>query len=254
MNDDSRTNEELLRYLMHAVETDCDNASYAYSERVLDYRSRVLARMSSPSHDQEQADDRFTDLVRLLNALGLGDHARPMSPAQVFDLCLVEATKLRASQEAPSPDRAMTEGGWRNAELPIKCPDTDIEGHLRYLSAVIDSSAYNAEVKADAKDAIRSIGRLSAPSHDRGMTEGGWQSIESAPKDGSEILLSDHGDVYAGFWSTVENYRSWADPVGNWYAEMDRGNEASAKPQRPQFWRSMQDLAPTPTKEEEEHS
>ena len=37
---------------------------------------------------------RFHDLVRLLNALGLGDHARPMSSAQVFDLCLKQIGRL----------------------------------------------------------------------------------------------------------------------------------------------------------------
>jgi hypothetical protein len=96
------------------------------------------------------------------------------------------------------------------------------------------------------------IAAMSSPSHDRAMAEGGWREIASAPKDGSELLLSDHGDVYAGFWSAVENYRSWAEPDGNWYAEMDRGNEATAKPQRPQYWRSMRDLVPpTPTTKEE---
>ena len=40
-------------------------------------------------------EDRLNDLGRLLRALGFSDHARPISPAAVFDLCLREIEGLR---------------------------------------------------------------------------------------------------------------------------------------------------------------
>lgn len=69
-----------------------------------------------------------------------------------------------------------------------------------------------------------------------------WQPIKTAPRDGSEVLLGDDVDTCAGFWSVIPNRRSWASPDGNWFAEMDRGSEANAKPLRPTHWMSL----PTP--------
>lgn len=81
-------------------------------------------------------------------------------------------------------------------------------------------------------------------------TIGAWLPIESAPKNGREIILGEPGDSYAGFYSTVENRRSWANPDGNWFAEMDRGNEYCAKPQSPTHWQPLPE--PLPVKDGDE--
>lgn len=66
------------------------------------------------------------------------------------------------------------------------------------------------------------------------MTE--WQPIETAPKDGSCIILGWCGgyDSCPGFWmgNPKENY--W-EKVG-WYDEADRGAVLTAKPMEPTHW------------------
>lgn len=60
----------------------------------------AAARPASSVPDQagdvaRLSQDRLNDLARLLRALGLSDHARSISPAEVFDLCLREIEGLR---------------------------------------------------------------------------------------------------------------------------------------------------------------
>lgn len=69
----------------------------------------------------------------------------------------------------------------------------------------------------------------------------GWQPIASAPKDGTEIILGDHGGSYAGYWSTAECRRIPSSSEGNWFDECDRGNEVCARPSRPIHWMPMPD-------------
>jgi hypothetical protein len=47
-----------------------------------------------------------------------------------------------------------------------------------------------------------------------------WRPIETAPRNGSEIILGSPGCAFTGFWQTAKNY--WGE-IG-WYAESDRGN------------------------------
>ena len=72
------------------------------------------------------------------------------------------------------------------------------------------------------------------------MPHDAWRLIDAdTPRDGSEIILGEPGWAGSGFWSTVENRRSWSSDEGNWFAEMDRGNEAVAKPISATHWQAM---------------
>lgn len=64
-----------------------------------------------------------------------------------------------------------------------------------------------------------------------------WQPISTAPKDGSEIIVSSiDGGVFAGFWSDVPNY--WGD--FGWFEESDRAAcEATRKPFKPTHWQPL---------------
>ena len=66
-----------------------------------------------------------------------------------------------------------------------------------------------------------------------------WMPIESAPRDGTEIVLGMPGDAFAGFWHDgTQNY--WK--LEGWFAEMDRGNLLTAKPFNATHWQPL----PTP--------
>jgi hypothetical protein len=64
-----------------------------------------------------------------------------------------------------------------------------------------------------------------------------WQPIETAPRDGSEIILgSAYGGVFAGFWSDVPNY--WGN--FGWFEESDRAVcDATRKPYKPTHWQPL---------------
>lgn len=63
-----------------------------------------------------------------------------------------------------------------------------------------------------------------------------WQPIETAPRDGREIILGfadPHGDSFSGYWETRENH--WGE-VG-WQEEGARdGLYISRHPCRPDAW------------------
>jgi len=71
------------------------------------------------------------------------------------------------------------------------------------------------------------------------MPQNEWQSIETAPKDGSEILLGTPDDVFAGFYHDgSQNYWHFA----GWYAEMARGNLLTTKPCRVTHWMPLPEV------------
>jgi hypothetical protein len=56
----------------------------------------------------------------------------------------------------------------------------------------------------------------------------GWQPIETAPRDGTEVLLTDGEDVGGGFWDSEK--LSFAKRSGpGWFWEMDRADLPSAR-------------------------
>jgi hypothetical protein len=65
----------------------------------------------------------------------------------------------------------------------------------------------------------------------------GWQPIETAPRDGREIILgSVYGFTCAGFWSDTPNY--WSDY--GWFEESDRAAcDATRKPFAPTHWQPL---------------
>lgn len=75
------------------------------------------------------------------------------------------------------------------------CSDAS-HGNRAYDRVGFSHAAQDAYTMADAMIAARD--------------EAGWQPIESAPKDGSDVLLSSphwHGDVVVGCWS----FEGWRD-------------------------------------------
>lgn len=63
-----------------------------------------------------------------------------------------------------------------------------------------------------------------------------WEPIETAPKDGSEIILADRYGSYSGFWHDgSQNY--WKKE--GWYVESDRSNLLTARPLKPKHWMPM---------------
>lgn len=54
----------------------------------------------------------------------------------------------------------------------------------------------------------------------------GWLAIETAPKDGAEVILSDGVDVGSGFYSEAIGSRR---AKAGWFLEMDRGDMLIAR-------------------------
>lgn len=59
-----------------------------------------------------------------------------------------------------------------------------------------------------------------------------WQPIETAPKDGTEIILCDSLS-YAGYWENDPNY--WQE-IGWQEADSRQGHFISRHPQSPTHW------------------
>lgn len=68
-----------------------------------------------------------------------------------------------------------------------------------------------------------------------------WQPIETAPKDGSEIILGGQGWVSAGFWSDGEECKR---AEAGWFFEDDRASLLIARNANPTHWMP---LPPSPT-------
>ncbi|MBI1690482.1 MazG-like family protein [Methylorubrum sp. DB1722] len=66
--------------------------------------------------------------------------------------------------------------------------------------------------------------------------QGAWRPISTAPKDGSEILLTDGGTVCAGFWDDAVGCRR-AD--AGWFEECDRAALINAKNLAATHWQPM---------------
>jgi hypothetical protein len=60
-----------------------------------------------------------------------------------------------------------------------------------------------------------------------------WLPIETAPRDGREVILGEPGDSYVGFYEAGGDYRRGED---GWWAEMDRGDLLTAKNMHPTHW------------------
>ena len=89
------------------------------------------------------------------------------------------------------------------------------------------------EFVATYGDLYPKIGAMFAAA--RAHLSAGWRPIETAPKDGTTIILgSESGWSDAGFWmgNPKENY--WGKT--GWYAEDDRASILTAKPVQPTHW------------------
>lgn len=72
-----------------------------------------------------------------------------------------------------------------------------------------------------------------------------WRHIDTAPKDGSTILLAlasygeqFKGEVWVGYWHDgSQNYWKRA----GWYDEADRANLLTAKPTAADYWQPLPD-------------
>lgn len=63
-----------------------------------------------------------------------------------------------------------------------------------------------------------------------------WQPIETAARDGTEIILGAKGWSNAGFWHDgSDNYWERA----GWYDESDRANILTAKPNGATHWQLL---------------
>jgi hypothetical protein len=63
-----------------------------------------------------------------------------------------------------------------------------------------------------------------------------WRTIESAPKDGTEIILGAVGETWgAGYWEKEPNY--WGET--GWHFEADRGDTYAQHPCHPTHWHPL---------------
>lgn len=69
-----------------------------------------------------------------------------------------------------------------------------------------------------------------------------WQPIDTAPKDGTEVLLSYGKDCFSGYWEAQPNH--WHE-IGWQEEDARQGAYIHRHPQRPTHWRPL----PTPPKE-----
>lgn len=68
-----------------------------------------------------------------------------------------------------------------------------------------------------------------------------WQSMDSAPKDGTRVLLWCFDEMEIGYWSTC----CWVKPGGAWIIYENRSDTIELAPN---FWQSLPDPPPHPTK------
>jgi len=67
---------------------------------------------------------------------------------------------------------------------------------------------------------------------------GEWRNIDTAPKDGSEVILGARGTVWSGYWENQPNH--W-DETG-WYEEDARqGHYYHRHPGQPSHWQPFPD-------------
>jgi len=93
--------------------------------------------------------------------------------------------------------------------------------------------AAKAAAQADFEQRIRSA-IIDAPAAlGAGPTPDGWQPIETAPRDGNEIILGGPGWSHAGFWDNgAECHRAGA----GWFFEDDRASLLTARNCYPTHW------------------
>tara|TARA_R110002110_G_scaffold133494_5_gene315871 strand:+ start:694 stop:942 length:249 start_codon:yes stop_codon:yes gene_type:complete len=68
-----------------------------------------------------------------------------------------------------------------------------------------------------------------------------WKLMDSAPKDGKQLLLFEEGDFYIGSWRVDEGYSGDKEP--DWYDNSydDFSTGYSSTPLSPEFWSEMND-------------
>jgi hypothetical protein len=66
-----------------------------------------------------------------------------------------------------------------------------------------------------------------------------WKRMDSAPKDGKQLLLFEGGDFYIGSWCVDEGYSG--DKECDWYDNSydDFSTGYASTPLRPEFWSEM---------------
>lgn len=148
-------------------------------------------------------------------------------------------TRLRAALEAEA-----SEGERRGLERAAEEAEREIEdawaqgvGRADGDNATLKQALTTANLCLAVAAAIRALIH-EAPSRE------GWQPIETAPRDGSEIILHDRGTVGTGFYSEAPEARR---AEAGWFWEDDRGNLLIAKNADPTHWMPL----PSPPQDRE---
>lgn len=109
-----------------------------------------------------------------------------------------------------------------------------------------------AAYDGNGNDCFLAAGRLRRLSPDiarqllASMEENEWRTIDSAPKDGTPVLLLIDGHVREGVWDPSEFDPATDDVTGNWQLLWAEGNAYGCGPNnRPTHWRPLPS-PPTP--------
>ena len=123
-----------------------------------DISAKLIDDLSAVREERDELADRgvllpkerdlvLEDLGKLLTVLGLGDHARPESPHDVFGMCLEEAGRLkgdlaavRAAEVETGLDEAAIRADERNRVRQARAAATPADGPL--TTAIVDAGGH----------------------------------------------------------------------------------------------------------------
>ena len=180
------------------------------SRAVLAYAVPLIRAVEVRKHVQEQ-DAILRDLGALLNALGLGDHARPESPHEVMLQCIAEAKRLKtgrvlsAISVAREADCPQPFGLYRHQDVTGVSGSGTVAYGVRFAdgrvvirwlgghpSTVIWDSLDDA-MAVHGHDGKTQVVWLAAPFSEMGLAE---QEAAAAERERIAKLADDHGAAY----------------------------------------------------------
>jgi hypothetical protein len=111
---------------------------------------------------------------------------------------------------------------WRAREMAL-CRKADAQTTTQYAQRLAAEAEGMARCADELEATLRSL--AAAP---EGQT--GWRSMEAAPKDGTEVLISDGSAVWCSRWVESAWYEVNNDPTDSWGRPLYEGEVVAWMP------------------------